>query len=210
MELTNATIVRSPFKVAWDAKPPWPTSETLWRLACVGRLDTIAKGQDILLRVFAAEKWQNRPVEVSLFGSGPHEASLRTLVSTFGLADKIHFRGEIGLIESVWADHHALVLPSRFEGLPVALIEAMLCGRTAIVTDVAGGKEILEDGIYGFVAEGPTVTQLDCALERAWSSRAHWKELGGRAAVEIRRLVPRDPAAVFATLLQRLVQPTFA
>ena len=56
----------------------------------------------------------------------------------------------------IWAEHHALVLPSRFEGMPLVVVEAMLCGRPCIVTDVGGNAELIRDGINGFLAKAPT------------------------------------------------------
>src|SRR6266516_2159815 len=127
-----------------------------------------AKGQDILFHVLASDKWRDRPVTVSLFGKGPMERGLRRLASRLGLEGRVRFCEYASEIEELWASHHALVLPSRYEGMPIALVEAMLCGRPAIVTDVAGHTELLKDGISGFVAAAPTVQHLDDAMERAW------------------------------------------
>ena len=66
--------------------------------------------------------------------------------------EKVTYGGFTEDVESIWASHHALVLPSRSEGLPLVVVEAMLCGRPAIVTDVAGNAELIQDGVSGFVA----------------------------------------------------------
>jgi glycosyltransferase involved in cell wall biosynthesis len=108
-------------------------------------------------------------------------------------------------VGSIWASHHALVLPSRYEGLPLSLVEAMLCGRPSIVTNVSGNTELLEDNVTGFVAAAPMPTFLDEALERAWARRADWQAIGAAAARQVRELVPSDPAGVFADELLALV-----
>ena len=83
---------------------------------------------------------------------GP-DATWRSL----GLGTRIEFAGHVADIVGIWSKHNALVLPSRCEGLPLALVEAMLCGRPAIATNVAGHGEVIEDGVTGILAEAPTV-----------------------------------------------------
>jgi len=196
-------VVRNPFNTAWDAPSDWPAEDGVTRLACVARYDPSAKGQDLLFEVLAAEPWRSRPVTLSLFGAGPMERSMRRLVTRHGLDDKVTFRGHVSDIRGIWSGHHALVLPSRYEGLPLALVEAMICGRPSVVTDVAGNAELLEEGVTGFVAAAATVRHLGEALERAWARRADWREIGRAARDAVRRQVPEDPALVFA---RRLVE----
>jgi glycosyltransferase involved in cell wall biosynthesis len=144
-------------------------------------------------------------LKVSLFGSGPCEKNLRKLVGLLELTN-VEFLGQVEDIERVWQDHHGLVLPSRLEGLPISLVEAMLCSRMGIVTDVAGNTEIMEDGVTGFVAAAPTVVLLDQALERAWERRLEWRQMGLAARKMVLANVPPDPVKVFADTLVRLAE----
>jgi glycosyltransferase involved in cell wall biosynthesis len=112
--------------------------------------------------------------------------------------NNIDFAGNRENIEEVWSKHHALVLPSRFEGMPLTLVEAMLCGRPCIVTDVGGNRELVRDGINGFLAKAPTVELLDEAMNRAWESRGRLKEIGCTATGDARQFVSRDPGEDFA------------
>ena len=95
-------------------------------------------------------------------------------------------------------------MPSRIEGLPLTLVEAMLCGRPVVATRVAGA-ELIEDGITGFLAEAPTVGSVGEALERFWARREEAREIGAMAARKIRDLVPADPPRVFADKLKKLL-----
>lgn len=198
--LPNARVVWNPFQLSYDAAPPWPEAVVGWKLACVGRL-SMTKGQDLILQVLADPLWKDRPISISFFGSGPIEHSLRRLSCMLGVEDKVVFQGHVDSVESIWAGHHALLMPSRCEGLPLALVEAMLCGRSAIVTDVAGNTEVLDDNRTGFVAAAPTRPLVAEAMERAWQRRAEWREMGQAAAASIRQQVPRDPVGDFTGLL---------
>ena len=201
VEFTNAEVVRNPFNVRREVAPPWPAGMDPVRLACVGRLEPGAKGQDLLLRVLARDIWRSRPLTVSFFGKGWCEDNLRQLAHRLQLDGRVTFNGHVNDIEKIWAAHHALILPSRFEGLPITIVEAMHCGRPAIVTDVAGNAEVIQDGVTGFVAEAPTERHLHAALERAWEQRHNWETMGKAAAQAIRELMPADPAAEFAKKL---------
>jgi glycosyltransferase involved in cell wall biosynthesis len=205
--LRNAEIVRNPFHVEYDACPGWPDGcdSGPLRLACVARLEPHAKGQDLLFRVLAQEKWRQRAVELTLYGEGKREASLKRLVASLDLSQTVRFAGQVESPQRIWEENHGLLLGSRFEGLPLALVEAMLCHRLAVVTDVGGNSEILEHGATGFLAGAPTVQHIDGALEQAWSRRREWREIGLAAGRRIRSLIPRNPAACFA---QRLLDIT--
>lgn len=197
MKLANAEVVRNPFLVPWDKRAPWPDEEGGLRLACVGRLYPREKGQDIILRVLARQHWRDRPISLSFFGAGPHLEGLKATAAFLGLAN-VRFAGFAADVEAIWSDHHALLLPSHCEGLPLALVEAMLSGRVAIVTDVAGHAEFVQDEITGFLAAAPTADHVDEALERAWQRRSQWQAIGEAAAARARELVPPRPQRLLA------------
>ncbi|HEX9932393.1 MAG TPA: glycosyltransferase family 4 protein [Allosphingosinicella sp.] len=200
----HASLVLNPFNVAWDRPQPWPSANDGLRLGCVGRLNAVEKGQDLLLRVLASDKWRARPLSVTFLGDGGQRAGLEELAAFLRL-DSVRFAGVRTDVAAFWADHHALALPSRAEGLPLVLIEALLSGRIAIVTDVGGNAELLEEGVNGFIAEAPTESSLDSALERAWQRRDEWCALGAAAAVRLRTKIPADPAKLFAARILDLV-----
>jgi len=205
VRLPNAKVVRNPFNVSYDATPAWPDDKGEIRLACVGALAPVAKGQDLLFAALAKPQWRNRPVRLSLFGTGQNERSLPVLARMLGL-ERVEFRGFVRDIEGVWADHHALVLPSRHEGMPLAVIEALLCGRVCVVTDVAGNTEFIDDGVTGFVAPAPTLPLVSDALERAWQRRTEWQAIGRAAAHAVRDRVPSDPVGVFVRELEQCLK----
>ncbi|HEY0051509.1 MAG TPA: glycosyltransferase family 4 protein [Pyrinomonadaceae bacterium] len=203
--LPNAEIVFNPFAVPFENSLSWNEEDGNVRLACVARLFIIDKGQDILLRVLAMEKWKKRNVEVVFFGEGVNKQALVEMARLLEVRN-VKFAGYVGDVEHIWKESHALVLPSRSEGLPLALVEAMLYGRPSIVTDVGGMAEIIDDNVTGFVAAAPTAQAFDEALERAWMQRRNWRQIGIRAADSIKKIVPREPCRQFADRLLELTK----
>lgn len=204
--LPRGEVVRNPFLVPWDRRDPWPDESDGLRLACVGRLYPREKGQDLILRVLAREKWRRRPLSVAFYGSGVHAEGLRGMAKFLRL-ESVSFAGFSRDAASIWRDHHGLLLASRAEGLPLVLVEAMLSGRVPIVTDVAGAAEMVADRVNGFLAAAPTEDSLDEALERAWRRRSEWRAIGEKAADDIRGLVPSDPPRAFAEILLARLEP---
>src|SRR5947208_4271354 len=201
--LPGAAVVRNPFLVPWEPRTDWPDDRHEWRLACIGRLHPKEKGQDLLLRVLARRRWRDRPLSVTFYGDGLQRTSLECMARNLGLINVI-FAGFVHDVSAIWSAHHGLILPSRCEGLPIVLVEAMLSGRVPIVTAVGGNPEVVDDCVTGYVAAAPTEDALDSAMERAWNERDRWREIGAAAAVSIRTLIPREPEREFANRLIEL------
>ncbi|KAA5546130.1 glycosyltransferase family 4 protein [Roseiconus nitratireducens] len=200
--LDNAVVVRNPLNLDKPNAPlPFPPQPP-WVLSCVGRLDPTAKGQDILLQTLALPGWRERSVRVDVYGQGPMARTLTQAVTMLGLENRVRMCGQVQDVKEIWKQSHALVLPSRYEGLPLVVVEAMICGRIPIVTDVAGNTEVVTDGRTGFVAEAPTVPLFSAALERAWQQRDRWCDMGAAARDEILASFPECSATAFAELVE--------
>ncbi len=209
LELPQASVVRNPVNVPIEgelAAPP--LTDGRWHLACVARLDIMDKGQDILLQVLARPYWRSQPLHVTFYGTGPHRQGLEEMADFLGVADQVSFAGQVADVPGIWRASHALVLPSRYEGLPLALVEAMLCGRPAIAANAGGMAEMLLDNETGFLAAAATLDDFDEALRRAWSRRAEWPAIGARAAQHARTAVPTDAGAEFGQQLLALAHAT--
>ena len=205
MALDRAEVVRNPTLLTTDGPLPWPDPvDGRLRLACVGRMWPREKGQDVLLNVLARDRWRGRPLDVDFYGEGPMEQGLRDMARFLGLAN-VRFHGQVPDITAVWRDHHALLLPSRSEGLSLAQVEAMRCGRPPIVAAAGGARELVDDGVEGFVAGAATEDDFDAAFERAWLRRHEWEAIGRRAAKRVARDVPVDASASFADRLERIL-----
>lgn len=181
--LPNAVVVQNPVNLADLSAAAWPNDEGVWNMAGVGRLDSGHKGQDVLLEALSDPVWKNRAWKLRFYGAGPEKDYIAALIKHYGLSEKVEFAGHVPNVRAIWERNHLMVMPSRVEGTPLALVEAMLCGRAALVTEIAGHLEWISDGQTGFVAEAPSAASLRRALERAWQVRENWREMG-RAAHE--------------------------
>jgi glycosyltransferase involved in cell wall biosynthesis len=139
---SNFEVVRNPFAVPYDVNLEWPDESNGLRMAFVGRLEPGSKGCDLLLRAFASPVWRERPVSLHLYGDGPSQNGVRRLADLLK-SEQVFFHGRVDNVEKIWRENHMLVLSSRFEGLPLAVVEAMLCGRPCLVTDISGNAELL-------------------------------------------------------------------
>jgi len=83
--------------------------------------------------------------------------------------------------------------------MPIALIEAMLCGRTAVATDVGGNMEVLNHLESGFIAEAPTVYSFDKAMKLAWKNKHKWNDMGKIAYESASDLYGKNPGKELLT-----------
>ncbi len=175
---------------------PWPEDKNgLAHFASVARLEALWKGQDLLLETLAQPAWRQRPWRLRLYGRGPDEQYIRELIAHHHLRDRVELAGHVENVQALWQNEQLLVLPSRGEGLPLVLLEAMACGRPAVVTDVGGNAELIEEGQTGFLAEAPTLRSFGAALERAWEARTQWETMGRHAHATVLPIIAADPAA---------------
>jgi len=86
-----------------------------------------------------------------IVGDGPLRMEVETLCKKNELTENVKFLGIRSDIPSLMSAVDAFVLASVVEGLPMVLLEAAACALPAVVTNVGGNSEIVEDGIIGFV-----------------------------------------------------------
>jgi glycosyltransferase involved in cell wall biosynthesis len=119
------------------------------RVIAIGRL-TEQKGHTFLLDAVARMEPHERPL-VSIVGDGPLRARLEAQAAAGGLSDVVRFLGVRGDVPQLVARCDVLVLPSLWEGLPLAAIEAMAAARPVIASRVGGVPEAVIEGETGIL-----------------------------------------------------------
>jgi glycosyltransferase involved in cell wall biosynthesis len=176
-----------PNPVELPARRADPTSRPA-RLVALGRLGE-AKGTGVLVRAFAALAGDHPDATLVLAGDGPREPA-RRLAADLGVDARVETPGWLGPAarDAVLAGASVLALPSRDEGLPVAMLEAMAWALPVVVTPVGGVPDVVQDGDVGLVVPPDDPPALERALRRLLDDPEAAREMGerGRAQVEAR------------------------
>jgi len=140
------------------------------------------KGFDTLLQAFARLR-QRRPARLVLAGDGPDMTALKALATSLGVVRHVTFPGLVAdpFFHMVNAD--LFVLPSRWEGMPGVLVEAMATGCPVVSTDCPGGsRELLRHGVLGPLVPVDDSVALADAMDGALNHPVPAAALRQRAA----------------------------
>ncbi len=140
-------------------------------ILCVARLE-YPKGVDVLLHAWG--RMMREPAQwrahlnprLRLVGQGIFRPQMERIVAELGIQDSVEFLGlrrdVVELLQQSWG----FVMPSRWEGMPNALLEAMACRLPCIATRVSGSEDIIRDGVNGLLVEPEQPAELAHALRR--------------------------------------------
>jgi glycosyltransferase involved in cell wall biosynthesis len=134
-------------------------------LGCVANL-TPKKDHASLLEAFADLRTAHPSAVLLLLGAGPSEMDLRAKAATLELGDSVRFLGSRSDVLDLLPAFDVFVLSSRYEGLPISLLEAMAAEVACVVTRVGGIPEVVTDGVDGRLVEpGDEVVLADALTE---------------------------------------------
>lgn len=123
----------------------------------------------------AIQSCANLDLELDIIGSGEELSALKDTVQKSGATVRWYGIVANNELPKYFKNYRYFILPSLWEGLPKALIEAMSAGLVCIGNDTTGINEIIEDGVTGFLAKSPSVQDLSIALRRAIN--ADWEAI---------------------------------
>lgn len=153
----------------------------------VGAIARLHRQKGIEFLVAAAKEIHalHPEVRIVVVGGGPLEKSLRRRAANLGLGRNFLLFGERGDAREVLSLFDIFVLPSLWEGLPLALIEAASLGKAIVATDIDGVREVVRDGETGLLVPPGDPARLAGAVVRLLEDRRLAARLGERAIKEI-------------------------
>jgi glycosyltransferase involved in cell wall biosynthesis len=165
------------------------------------------KGYPDLLDAARIVVYRSEQVRFVALGQGPMEQELHERVAQLGLGDRFRFLGYRTDAVSVMAAFDIFCLASHHEGLPIALMEALVLGVPIVATDVGGVAEIVTDGDEAVLVPAGQPQALADALVALVADPERRAAMSARAstrgnALDVRRAV-HDVEAVYRELLQR-------
>ncbi|MBV9344120.1 MAG: glycosyltransferase family 4 protein [Gammaproteobacteria bacterium] len=135
-------------------------------LLAAGRLAP-QKGFDVLIRAFAAVAQRLPELRLLIAGEGAELERLRALAAEVGVPERVVFIGQVAHLAALMKSAVAFVLPSRYEGFPNVLVEALAVGAPCVASDCPGAvREILADGAYGILVPPGDSSALADAIAR--------------------------------------------
>jgi glycosyltransferase involved in cell wall biosynthesis len=149
-----------------------------WLLGTVGRL-TYQKGFDILLHALSLSR--RNDFSLLIFGVGEDESKLRALVAKLNLGERVCFAGYRRDMPCLLGSLDLYIQPSRFEGMPLALLEAMAAACPIVATRVDGNIDLIEDGTHGWLVPAENTVMLASAIDEAISDRDEARRRGAAA-----------------------------
>jgi GalNAc-alpha-(1->4)-GalNAc-alpha-(1->3)-diNAcBac-PP-undecaprenol alpha-1,4-N-acetyl-D-galactosaminyltransferase len=161
------------------AKPDIPGVRSRYRLLSVGRLG-FQKNFSVLIEAFARLASKYPAWDLVIIGDGEQRTALEALIKTLGLNARVTLPGTTNSLEPWYASSHLFCLPSRWEGFPNALAEALAHGLPAIgFAQCAGTRDLIAHGRSGTLAEGNgDVDSLVVALEGLFKDANLRRSLG--------------------------------
>lgn len=168
-------------------------------IAGVGRLNP-QKNFSLFLEIAAALAQRFPSARFLLAGEGPEEAMLREKAKALGLGDRVIFAGYVADTRRVYVAADVLLMPSRFEGLPMALLEAMAMGLPVVASNLDGIAEVVTDGKEGFLVAPGDAKEFADRVARLLESESLASAMAAeaRAKIEAKHSVERMTSAVEA------------
>ncbi len=141
----------------------------------LGRL-TEQKGYDLLVQALPVLTG----ARIVLVGDGPERAALERMARELEVADRLTITGWVTDAPSYLSEFDVFALPSRWEGMPLGILEAMHAGLPVVATDVGSVAEVISDGDTGYVVSSDDLAALGDRLRRLLDAPALRARMGER------------------------------
>jgi glycosyltransferase involved in cell wall biosynthesis len=167
--------------------PPWPLPPAALEskvLVAAGRL-VRQKGFDLLIKAYATVAARHPDWQLRIFGWGAKREKLAAQIADLDLTGKIRLEGPTRRLDEELANASGYVLSSRFEGLPMVLLEAVTAGVPAVAFDCpTGPREIIDHGRNGLLVPPRDVEALAEGMLRLIEQPAERRAMGAAARAD--------------------------
>ena len=178
-------------------------------MGCVGRLVEL-KNHRLVIDALATLASRLPELQLVLMGGGPLSQELQAHAARCGLADRVTMTGERSDVRALLPALDIFALPSRSEGMSIALIEAASAGLPIIATRVGGNTTLVRDEETGLLVPSDDLTSLVGAIERLARDGELRRRLGGAARQLSLRENSIDVTRVqYDALYQDVVAPSY-
>lgn len=171
-------VVRNAIDTKQYIDLPLPTFGHTLKLLSIGRLQE-QKGHDILIE--ALTQLHGIPWELTIVGTGELLDDLSGRAALHHINDRVHFVGAIMDVPGMIAQHDVVVMPSRWEGIGLVVMEGMAAGRPVIASNVGGIPEIIEHGKTGLLVQPENPHAIAEACAWVWEHQDAARAIGLRA-----------------------------
>ncbi|HNP84184.1 MAG TPA: glycosyltransferase family 4 protein [Nitrospira sp.] len=181
------------------------------RSKCVSALGRLVpqKGFDTLLQAFAHCIRTHADWSLTIVGEGPERSQLEALSARLGIEDRVSLIGRRSNPFPILRQTDLFVLSSRYEGFPMALVEAMACRLPVISTDCPSGpRDIIRDGVDGILVPPNDVSALTQAMTRLMENSDERHRLRMRAGEVVDRFSTARIMALWEELVTDVVGPS--
>ncbi|MEV0618685.1 glycosyltransferase family 4 protein [Nonomuraea sp. NPDC050404] len=163
------------------------------------------KGFDLLIEAFAQVVPEHPEWRLRIFGTGARAGQLKGLIERHGLGAHVSLPGRTDRLDRELADASVYALSSRFEGLPMVMIEAMTHALPVVAFDCpTGPKDVLTDGVNGVLVPPRDVDALAAALNRVIADRKLRLRMGKAALRTSRAYGPEQVMPLWEDLFSEL------
>jgi GalNAc-alpha-(1->4)-GalNAc-alpha-(1->3)-diNAcBac-PP-undecaprenol alpha-1,4-N-acetyl-D-galactosaminyltransferase len=172
----------------------------------IGRLHP-QKGFDLLIKAFHRIQDQCPGWQLTILGEGPLRSQLEDLRDQLQLTSRVHLPGLVTNIPDYLRQADLFVMPSRFEGFPMALCEAMAYGLPVLAADcLSGPRDIIEDGVNGVLVPTEDIDALAAKLLALMSDSTQREKLAHYAPQILDRFGLEQVMALWQSAIDRVIQ----
>ena len=151
------------------------------KLLFVGRLNVQPKGLDYLVSIMKKASGIYPDAELIVVGDGPDREALEKLIADNALEKNVKLVGQSSDVKQYYQESNVVLVPSRWEGFGVVLLEAMACGTPVVAYENKGPNEIISNDFDGILIKQYDVNEFSDAIIKLLDDAEYWEKISKNA-----------------------------